>query len=115
MPAISEFFMKSPCLSKLLFFDHEVSSAIFQLGVLYFLCRSELSLYNVYQVFFFEQTIGLPKVSIRFTHSNNLNQTFAVKYLYSCISIVKHKQFLRLSLGIQTWLMLLDVKCLFDQ
>lgn len=34
----------------------------FQLGLLYFLCRSELSLYNVYQVFYFEQTIGLPKV-----------------------------------------------------
>ncbi|XP_063684201.1 major facilitator superfamily domain-containing protein 12-like isoform X2 [Bolinopsis microptera] len=36
------------------------------LGLLYFVCRSELSLYNVYQVFFFEQTLGLPKEAVAY-------------------------------------------------
>ncbi|KAL5268354.1 hypothetical protein ACHWQZ_G002278 [Mnemiopsis leidyi] len=36
------------------------------LGLLYFVCRSELSLYNMYQVFFFEQTLGLPKEAVAY-------------------------------------------------
>jgi len=36
------------------------------LGLLYFVCRSELSLYNVYQVFYFEQTLGLPKEAVAY-------------------------------------------------